>query len=116
MPERQEEPKPLMPKRWACGVLDSRLVSRGKAVCTSEAPERDAGFLWVGARDMIRLALWENDMALVWKGRRGREQGWSSDAGSEVSRSVSARFQRVSEQCPFTHFSPTLLERDRSVH
>lgn len=116
MPERQEEPKPLMPKRWACRVPDSRLVSRGKAVCTSEAPERDAGFLWVGAHDMIRLALWENDVALVRTGRRGREQGRPSDMGSEVIRSVSACFQRVSEQCPFTHFPSTLLERDRSVH
>lgn len=73
MPERQEEPNASMPKRRAFGVLDSRLVRRGGR--PSVPPEGDTGFFSVGARDTIRLALGENDVAPAWAGRRGREQG-----------------------------------------
>lgn len=71
------------PRSGACGP-------GGGAVCASEAPERDTGFFSVGARDMIRSALGEKDVALAWAGRGGREQG---DEGSEVSRSAPACFR-----------------------
>lgn len=78
MPERQEEPNASMPKRRAFGVLDSRLVRGGRP---SVPPEGDTGFFSVGARDTIRLALGENDVAPAWAGRRGREQGRSGGRG-----------------------------------
>lgn len=79
-----------MPPCQKGGHLESWIRGLWGGGRPSVPPEGDTGFFSVGARDTIRLALGENDVAPAWAGRRGREQGRGRRSAVLLSQPVSS--------------------------